>query len=435
MAILSVMIENCLLLQAIMFIHGLHTWQVRTLAMETILRRMTNFLGQGAEFQLPVVGVESVKLDAVETTVAHAPTARTLEMISVSSTEAQMKSETSAYDFESSNGASSRLNCRMVPFGPHVFPSQGPSLAIDPYSYRNNSLSPYPYGLKGFYPLPPYGEYGDENVEYGLQQCQLFSGDHMGMTPNYTNAPPPRTWGSTPQLSKSLPFLEAPAPTYGHGQLPYNGTNFDLRSNISPEPKTIPLAGGSSLPPPVSAGIDRVLPFPASNLPSSRPPQVSQYLPPADSILPGTHARGSYIDYNTVQTLKSHNNNAVSDNSSISTSSYLPLGNNNPESLNSSQTTYPNPSFSLPSSQPEVYTPPHSSDGLFHQAESSYGTSDPSPKRGSQSSQGGNDGLPPLSGTLANGHKYIPLSHHPQQQYPAPPQIQPQPRRQSGVLA
>ncbi|KAF8854149.1 hypothetical protein BDZ45DRAFT_48675 [Acephala macrosclerotiorum] len=377
------------------------------------------------------------------------------EALQVSSQEAPMKNETPAYDFDSPISAGSRLNCRMVPSGPYSIPPQGPSLGFDPYSYRSNSLSAYQYGGRPFYPSPPYGDFGDENIEYGLSYQLLPSAipaDQIGLTSSYTNPPQPRTWGSTPQLQKGLPFLEVPTPTYGHGQLPYNGSSYDIRTNVNAEPKTIQsTGGGSSLPVPVNTGVDRVLPslpFPANTVPVSRP-QLGQYLPSADSILPGTQTRGQYIDYNTVQTVKSQNNNAVAENGSLSTSSYLPLSSSSPESLASSQTNYSTPTYSVPSSQPDVYTPPQSHDGLFHPgteaSESSYGPSNNTERtrNNSRSSQGGgnHDGLPSFSGstsgTLANDRPYIPPIHYPQQHYPAPPvALHPQPpRRQSGVLA
>ncbi|CZR53312.1 uncharacterized protein PAC_03190 [Phialocephala subalpina] len=369
-----------------------------------------------------------------------------------------MKNETPAYDFDSSAGAGSRLNCRMVPSGPYSIPPQGPSLGYDPYVYRNNSLSAYQYGVRPFYPSPPYGDFGDDNIEYGqcLSTYQLLPSaipaDQMGLPSNYTNPPPLRTWGSTPQLQKSLPFLEVPTLTYGHGQLPYNGNSYDPRSNVGAEQKTISSSGvASSLPAPVNTGIERMLPsltFPANTAPVSRP-QAGQYLPSADNLLPSTQTRGQYIDYNTVQTVKSQNNNAVAENGSLSASSYLPLSSNSPESLGSSQTNYPTPAYSVPSSQPNVYTPPQSHDGLFHPgteaSESSYSPSNNTERsrNNSRSRQGGgsHDGLPSFSsstsGTLANDRPYIPPIHYPQQHYPQPPvALHPQPpRRQSGVLA
>jgi len=205
--------------------------------------------------------------------------------------------------------------------------------------------------------------------------------------------------------------------SYSHGQLPYH--TYPLRPTISPETKTSSLGGqilSGSLPAPVS-GNDRVLPFPAANR-----PQVGSYLHSSSSVLPTP--QGGYQSYDELVSTNTHsrksiNSSAVSENGSLSTS-YLPYSSSSPESLASSQTAYSSQAMSQQNA--EIYTP--NSEGLFHPNEStdsSYGPSSETPKRDSQSSQGGPEGpMPSMSnGNLANGHAYIPYNS--QSSYPAPP--------------
>ncbi|KUJ18062.1 uncharacterized protein LY89DRAFT_36455 [Mollisia scopiformis] len=377
----------------------------------------------------------------------------------VSSTETHLKSETSNYDFDPGS-AGSRVNCRMIPFGPHSYASQGPPLSFGPYPGRNNSMPAYQYGAKQYYSA--YGDFADDSVDYGvnLQYQPLLPGEQIGLgTTNFDPSPEARAWiAAQPQPLKSLPFLDGPTQIYSHGQSSYNGSNYDPRSNISVDLKPIQLTGmSSSLPNLASPGNDRQLPFPA-NVPVSRPTQLNQYLPPAEGILTGTQTRGPYMDFGTVQTIKSQNNNAVADNNSMPTSSYLPVANDSPQSLNSSQSTYSAPTISLPSPQPEVYTPSQgSNDGLLNatdsfspRSSSSYhsivnndSSNDAYNHRGSRNERGSysrnpSDGLPSMTtGLLANGQQYSPApSAFAPNRYPAPPvEMHPQPRRQSGVLA
>jgi hypothetical protein len=317
----------------------------------------------------------------------------------VSSTETTMiKNESPVFDFDHSS-ASSRINCHLVPCGPHFHTAQSPPLNVNPYpSFRNNSLSSYQFPVKQFYPLPNYGEFGEEHVDYGLQYSLAtapFQGDQMGIGTNCTPAPS-RTWASTPPL-KCMPFLDQPAPVYSHGQSSYNTTNFDARSNISPESKppqltTVPQTLSiPSLPTPINTGMDRLLPFPAP-VPINRPAQFGPFFSSTDGLLARTHGQGSYVDYSSPQTLKSdssssnvssNSNQSTPENGSMSTTIYTPVATQSPGSLNSAQTAYSSSPFSLPASQQQqqqqhVYTSPQSSyHGMLNTDEvsSSYGHS------------------------------------------------------------
>jgi hypothetical protein len=326
-----------------------------------------------------------------------------------------MKSESAGYDYDPSAG--SRLNYRMIPYGPQSY-----GMGVDTFQYPRNSLSTFQFPVnpvKSYYPaIPQYHDFDD--VEYGLQgsSFQLLPTEHLSI-PNYTTSTG-RGWTPTPQLPKTSLFLEQSESAYNHGQLPYHGgtSAFSLRPAISPESKSLSLHGlSSSLPAPPLPGNDRLLPIPAAN-------RLSQgsFLRTADSLLPVSQP--NYQSYpglmsaNVLNSLKNHSNSTVHE------SPYLSMSSSSPESLNSSQMAYSSSGHILSSQSQEMYQT-NNNESLFtpnESSDSSYGHSSPASKRGSQSSHATNaDGsLPSLSGaSLVNGHTYVPSPY--QSSYPPPP--------------
>jgi hypothetical protein len=324
-----------------------------------------------------------------------------------------MKSESAGYDYDPS--ASSRLNCRMMPYGPQSY-----GMGVDTYQYRHNSLSAYQFPVKSYYPtIPQYDAYDD--VEYGLQGSSypLLPPEHLSI-PNYTTSSTGRGWTPTPQIPKTSLFLEQSESAYNHGQLPYHhgSSAFPLRAAISPEPKSLSLHGlNPSLPAPPLPGNDRLLPIPAAN-------RLSQgsFLRAADSLLPASPP--SYQPYSGVMNASVLNNLKNHSNSTVHESPYISMSSSSPESLNSSQMAYSSSGQVLSSQSQEMY-PTTNSESLFtpnESSESSYGHSSPASKRGSQSSHATNadSSLPSISSaSLVNRHTYVPSPY--QSSYPAPP--------------
>jgi len=272
-------------------------------------------------------------------------------------------------------------------------------LGLDSYQYRSNSTaSLYPYAPKPYYPAQsPYGEFADENVEYGLQVSistspqfqQTILAPDLGVAPSFATSNIGRGWTPAPQFPKAL-FLEPSDSAYNHGQLPYHGSMYALRMAV-PESKGVSLNGSSaSLPAPIT-GIDRVLPLPAAN----RAVEVGSFLRSTENLLPATQP--GYQSYNNgnnglmstgmLSCIKNQHGNSVSDNGSMS-SGYLPMPNSNSESLSS----YCSQPISMSPQHNESYTPP-SPDHMYRSGESDsmYGHS--------------NDGSE--QGRLANGHVYV----------------------------
>lgn len=336
-----------------------------------------------------------------------------------------MKNE-AGYEYDSSAGAAARLSFRTASYGPQY----GPNLGLDGYQYRSNSsASLYPYAPKPYYSAQsPYGEFADENVDYGLQVSittspqfqQTILAPDLGLAPTYTTSNIGRGWTPAPQFPKAL-FLEPHDSAYSHGQLPYHGSMYGLRMAV-PESKGVSLNGSSaSLPAPIT-GSDRVLPLPAAN----RAVEVGSFLRSTENLLPATQP--GYQSYNNgnngltstgmLSCIKNQHGNSVSDNGSMS-SGYLPMPNSNPESL-SSQISYCSQPISLCPQHTESYTPP-SPDHMYRSGESDsmYG----------HSSEGSEQGR------LANGHVYVRSSAPaaPTAYQPPPPRVEEQSSRRTDV--
>ena len=335
-----------------------------------------------------------------------------------------MKHDPANFEYDSSAGAATRVNCRMVPFGSQ-YTQQG---SLDGYQYRSNSLSTYPYPQKPYYPPPSYGEFPDGNVEYELEtsQMQLMGVENLGMPSSYS-ASIGRVWTPAPQAPKSSPFLDQPEGSYNHGHLPYHGSSYSksLSSN----------GMNSSLPAPIP-GNDRLLPYPATNrpTPSFLRSSGSQLAAPP----PGFSYNGMMNTPNMISGIKNSNSNSISESGTL-LNGYLPMPCTSPQSLSSSHMVYSSQPLSINSQESEIYTPPSNdgggSGGLFPNAEpaeeSSYAHTRERSKRGSESSQTTNsDGsMAPVSshGTLANGHEYH--RYNPQPTYQPPPMEMPLPLR------
>ncbi len=337
-----------------------------------------------------------------------------------------MKSDTGNFDFDVFGSASSRLNCRVIPYGSYGQQSDHP---VEPYQYRTNHLGGYQHPVKSCYGLPSsYPEFPEENVDYGLQSglqsntsYQLMGAEHLAVPSNYSVSR--SSWAPQPQLPKQSLFIE-PESAYNHSQpLPYPGNSYPLRTPVASEPKGLPLNGGPpSFPNPMTAN-DRVLPFPAAN----RPAQVgtgTPFLRTTTALQAGYQAYDNLpvMNTNMLNGVKSHNAGSASENGSIA-GGYLPLSSNSPESLSSiasSQLSYTSQHLRVAHQQQELYTP--SSEHLYSghspahlsdpASEPTYGPSS-TLKRGSHSSQSSvqeGGGLPPLTNgnQLANGHRYVP---------------------------
>lgn len=317
-----------------------------------------------------------------------------------------MKSESTVFDYDFSGGP--RLNCRMVPYGPQSY-----GIGLDPYSYRNNSMSAYQFPIN---PVKSYYSFGDyeENVEYSLQgSYQMLPTEHLGM-PNYTTSAS-RGWATpTPQLTKNPLFVDQPDSVYNHGQLPYHsGPSFALRPAISPEPKSLSLQGLTASLPTQLPGTDRLLPNPAAK----RQPQGS-FLRTSDSLLPasqpGYQSYHGLTSANVLNNLKNHSNATPHD-------PQMAMSSSSSEQPTSSQMTYNSGQNMSPQSQ--MYHPAHPGSYFISSGETSESPYiHTPPSKGSQSSEGGHTGgsSPPQSGgSLVNGQHYVP-SPYTSSIYPGP---------------
>ncbi len=337
--------------------------------------------------------------------------------------------------------AASRLQCRMVPYGPQSYAPQG-ALSTDAYQYRASSLSAYQYPLRPHYSgVPTFAEYADENFDYGLQASpySLMNADHLAIPSNYGTSSVGRDWTPTPQVPKSTSLFLEQDPVYNQPQLPYQPHNgFPLRQTISPENKSVSLNRAvPSLPAPIN-GNDRVLPYPAAQ----RPTQGGSFLRSSDNLIPttqpGFQSYNGLMSSNILASVKAANSAAVSENASLSPP-YLPMTSTSPESL-SSQLAYSSHSLPMSQQSSEMYTP--SQDSMFHANDSSDSAYDPTTsgsKRGSQSSHTSTaeSSLPSYSnGNLANERAYVPYTSqsYPARQMDMNPAAPPQ-RRVSAVQA
>ncbi|XMA07700.1 hypothetical protein WAI453_000491 [Rhynchosporium graminicola] len=251
------------------------------------------------------------------------------QFLRVLSEPATLKQECSTYDFDPSGGAASRLNSRTgtMPFGSHAFVPQSAPLSPDGYQYRNTSLPAYPYTIRPFYAMPSYGDFGEEGVDYGLQ-VPLMGTEHLALTPNYiTSSAAGRGW--TPQMPRTPLYVEQSETPYNHNQLPFHG--YPPRLNSNSEIKHGSLNGiGGSLPPPslINGNVDRMLPpVPSSN---NRTAQIGPYLRSNDGLPATTTLQTQpYPDFGMIRNSKHHNNNTISDNSSMASVSYMPMSNIN----------------------------------------------------------------------------------------------------------
>lgn len=363
-----------------------------------------------------------------------------------------MKMESVAYDYDPSAGAASRLNCRMMPYGPQFNPHAAP-MSLDGLPYRNNSLSSYQYQVRPFYPMPAYGDFGDEGVDYGLQS-QLIGAEHLGMAmPNYTISNSARGWTPGPPVPKTPLYIEQSDTPYNHGQLPFHGGGYPPRASIPSDSKNAPLNGmGAPLPAPISAGtpinssLDRTLPFPAAN----RPTQMGPFLRSADGLpSAATLHSQSYQDYNLTRGNKKIGSTTPHDNASMSSSYVLPNSSTSPETLSSTQMAYGSQPPMNMSQQTVNFNSPLSDD--FYSVSAATTGSSGSPYRHSSTSEGstrgshssqastGDSSLPSITdsgGRLANDREYhfptMPYTNN--QNFPMPPVIhQPTPVSRTSI--
>jgi len=334
--------------------------------------------------------------------------------------------------------AMSRIQCRMAASYAPSFPPPTP-LDHDGYpSYRQSSLATYQYPIK--YYSTSFGDYADENVDYGIHnnsQYQMMSPEHLAALPSGSiyPAPGPRGWPATPaSFPRNNSFYE-PESSYTHGQ--YHASGYPLRPTLhptmQPEPKHgLSLSGmANALPNPIT-NIDRlVLPPPPVHRQPGHPLRSSESMsalqgPQISRSTDGFTYHDGIMGTSTFNTVKSVNSHAVSENASVSTT-YLPLA-NNVETLPAPQMGNFN-SQAIPSQQQnEMYTPSSAdSSSLFSvnlassmdgNRSSEYLPSSsskrPSVSHGTDRTGSSSDYSPKLT----NGRIYEP---HNQGFYPAPP--------------
>jgi hypothetical protein len=312
----------------------------------------------------------------------------------------------------------------MVPYGPQAYAPPAIALGPDGFPYRQSSLS-YPYQGKGYYGMPSYGEFAEENIDYGLQTASypLLSTDHMGLGSTFSNIG--RSWTPAPQLPKSGLLFLGDESAYGHAQMPYQNSGYGLRPTISPESKAMSMSGISNSLPALVNSTDRVLPIPAHRTSFLR---SNDGLPGNAQPVRGLESMHPYSDLlnsNIISSSKSLNSNSTSENGSIS-SPYLPLSQSSPETLPSTHMSCGSQNLSTTNQQNGIYH--HGSHGRLYSSittsssedlhSGSYGVVSPSSKRPSHGSPADDSGSAPSPGDLANGHSYVPYQH---QSYPAPP--------------
>jgi hypothetical protein len=340
-----------------------------------------------------------------------------------------MKNEGADFGFDPS-AAVSRVHCRMSPYGPqhqsytpHITP-----LGTDSFPpYRHNSLSAYqPIKYCG---ISSYGDFTDENVDYGMHTSNYSLMNQEPISIPYSSIGSARGWSQS-QLPKSNSLFVEQDSSYNHCQLPSYSNPFPYRPNTNTESKGLALHSmATALSPSVSSN-DRVLPAPAPI--SFRTAQVAgPYLRSTmENNFPVSQAQiHSYTNNGLMST---HMINAVkalsssSSTESIASSSYLPLSSSPPESVPSSHMSYGSHSVSSSQQNNDGYTPgPESSQqSLFHQPNNSsdnVGSYSTSSTRRSTGSHVGEDEQPLANngnGSLVNGHYYIPPVSN---QYPIPP--------------
>jgi hypothetical protein len=331
-----------------------------------------------------------------------------------------MKSDAAEFGFDSA-ATVSRIHCRISPYGPQHQPYTPHITPLGPdgfQPYRHNSISAY-QPIK-YYGISSYGDFADENVEYGMHSSNYSIMNQEPISIPYTSVESTRGWNQ-PQLPKSNSLFVEHDTSYNHGHLPSYSNAFPYRPNISPESKSLSLNGMSiALPAPVN-GADRVLPAPASYRAA---PVAGSYLRSSESPLPMAQSpihfnNNSLMSINLINAVKALNSGAASENASMP-SAYLPLSSSPPESVPSSHMSFGTDSVSSSQQNHDGYTHSlvHSQQSLFHHSNSSsgdigsYGSSSSSANRPSISSQNGEDSQQPPStnsgGSLVNGYCYIP---------------------------
>lgn len=346
-----------------------------------------------------------------------------------------MKSDAAEFGYDSA-AAVSRIHCRMTPYGPQHQPYTPHITSLGPDgfpSYRNNSLSAYQAPLK-YYGISSYGDFADENVDYGLHASNysIMNQERVGIP--YTSLGSTRAWNQ-PQIPKNSSLFMEQDSSYSHGQLPYHIPAYPnpIRSAVSPESNSLSLNGMPTAPP-APNGTDRVLPAPASY----RAAQMGgSYLRSIESILPMSQPPMHYSNNGLMSTsmmnaVKALNTSSVSENSSMS-STYLPLS-SSPDSGSSSQISFGSQSVSSGQQNHDGYTLDHESSQqhtLYQHHDNSsdnlaYVPSSSGSNRPSISSQNGDESqsLPSNNGggPLPNRHYYIPPVST-QASYPVPPMI------------
>lgn len=341
-----------------------------------------------------------------------------------------MKSETS-YEYDPPGSAASRVNCRMLPYGPQAYGSHG-GLPTDTYTYRGTSVASYQYPVKPqqYYATPAFPEYNEETLDYGLPalQAELSPSQQLNNPSNYTTSYT-RGWTPTPQpqFPKNPLFLEQADSTFNHGHLPYHGNSYPLRTSISQELKSTSLNPlGASLPVPVAATTDRILPFPAG-----RPSQGGPYVRNAENFIPTAQTNLQYSDYSSRQVRGNHDLPG-SEILPITHTPYLSISASSTDSMTSSQIGYNSQQFTLNQHHDENSS--NQNEALYQQSnlhgelystsdsEPTYGHQDsPQSKRGSHSSHATNIdvSVPSSHGNLVNGYQYVPPPHN-EAVYPIP---------------
>lgn len=346
-----------------------------------------------------------------------------------------MKNDT--VEYYDSGPTAPRVNCRMVPYGPQAYAPPPIALGSDGFPCRQGSMS-YPYQGKGYYGMSSYGEFTEENIDYGLQSTSypLMGAENINMGPAYSSIG--RGWTpATHHPKNNLLFLGEDSP-YSHPQASYAANGYALRPAISPGSKGMSMTGISNSLPALVAGTDRLLPMPPHR------PLVRSGDGLSTRSLDGMHQYGGDLLNNSVISNKSMNSNSASENAIIN-SPYGALSQGGPDAGTPTHLNCSSQGLGTNHQPNDMYT--HSSSGRLYDSitasssedlqsgssgriydsiatsssedldSGSYGVVSPSSKRPLHGSQTDGSG-PSQQGDLANGHRYVPYQ---QQSYPAPP--------------
>ena len=334
-----------------------------------------------------------------------------------------MKNDGNDFGYDSATSALLRFQCRTSPFGPQsqsYNPHGSPLNSDTSLSHRHSSFSAYqPFK---YYGTSSYGEFTDENVEYGMPTSNYPIINQGSTTIPYASVGSARGWAHA-QLPKSNALFVEQDSSYGHCPLPSYSTPLTYRPSVNSELKSSSLHSMSNALSPAVIGTDRVLPAPATG-PCRVAQGTSSYHRATDNSLPMSQATmysdSSPMGISMVNAVKALSGGSASD--SMASSTYIPLSSSHIESVPSSQISYGSHCLPYVQHNDGSYTESHDGHHSLYQSSnntsgetSNYSISQTSSSisshRPSISSQSGDDGRSQAnnaSGSLVNGYQYTP---------------------------